>query len=63
MQLDIVLPTAAADHATDPAATLTSVSASIELAIIQLGRGYQDSALEILAEAMREAKGDPLTLQ
>lgn len=52
----------AARYASDsPQAILASVSASIDLAIHQLGEGRTASAIEILAEAIREANGDPIT--
>lgn len=42
--------------------TLDSVSASIELALLQIERGELASAREILGEAMREAQGASLDL-
>lgn len=43
-------------------ALLTSIVASMELAIFQIASGRTGSAIEILGEAMREAKGDPLAV-
>lgn len=40
---------------------LASVAASIELAVFQLREGRQQSAIEILLEATREASGQPLS--
>jgi hypothetical protein len=52
-----------AQSASDGAAILRSVCASIELALHQLASDRQASGIEILREAIREARGEPLILQ
>lgn len=51
-------PTAASEQTL----RLSSVAASIDLAMFQIREGRTASALEILSEAIREANGDSLEL-